>query len=202
MIKLYKDRTSATTPVESVPVPPASLATHAFATTHYADAFRVRLPDGPASDIDALVSLLATSSPAWVDALMALRNRIVSTIGLRTPRGRVFGDPPAARDRRYEPGDSAGIFRVYARTDDEILMGGDDRHLDFRASLIVQREPEGAYAVLCTVVHFNNWLGRLYFVPVRPVHRMIIPAVLRRMRARLAERAGLGAQSTGGRALD
>ena len=202
MIKLYRDRTSATAPVESVPVPPASLAARAFATTHYADAFRLRLPDGAPDDIDALVSLLATSSPAWVDALMTLRNRIVWTIGLRTPRGRVFGDPPAAAARRYERGDSAGIFRVYARTGDEILMGGDDRHLDFRASMIVQRDAKGVYAVLSTVVHYNNLLGRLYFVPVRPFHRMIIPAVLRRMHARLAEGAGLGAQSSGGRALD
>lgn len=184
MIKLLRDR-AVTMPVMSIALPSDSLAAAAFDVTDYADAFRIQLPAGQAPDPDALVSLLATSAPRWVDALMALRNRIVSTIGLRTPRPRRAS--VASVPHRYEPGEEAGIFRVYARSEDEIMMGGDDRHLDFRASMLVQREGAVSYAVLVTVVHYNNWLGRAYFLPVRPFHRLIIPAILRRMRARLTE---------------
>ncbi len=185
MIKLGRAFDPNRSSVHEVAVPPASLAANAFAVTHYADAFRVRLDDRETPDVDALVSRLATSTPAWVDVLMAIRNRIVSTIGLRTARPeRIPGT--SATPRRYEPGAVAGMFRVYARTDDEILIGGDDRHLNSRASMLVQREPDATYAVFTTVVHYNNWLGRVYFLPVRPFHRLIIPALLRRMRAGLA----------------
>ena len=33
--------------------------------------------------------------------------------------------------------------------------------------------------MVSTIVRFNNWLGRLYFLPVRPIHRLIVPAMLR-----------------------
>ena len=185
MIKFGRAFASNGSSAREVPVPPASLAANAFAVTHYADAFRVRLDDRETTDVDALVSRLSASTPAWVDVLMAIRNAIVSTIGLRTARpDRVPGKRPTLR--RYEPGDLAGMFRVYARTADEILMGGDDRHLNFRASMLVQREPDATYAVFTTVVHYNNWLGRAYFLPVRPFHRLIGPALLRRMHAGLA----------------
>ncbi|MBW4457320.1 MAG: DUF2867 domain-containing protein [Nostoc indistinguendum CM1-VF10] len=37
----------------------------------------------------------------------------------------------------------------------------------------------GSWVVVSTVVKFNNWLGRAYFVPVRPVHKIIVPAMMR-----------------------
>jgi hypothetical protein len=33
--------------------------------------------------------------------------------------------------------------------------------------------------VVSTIVRFHNWLGRAYFVPVRPFHRLIVPAMIR-----------------------
>jgi hypothetical protein len=113
--------------VREVPVPPGSLAANAFAVTSYA----IDLPPGDAHDVDALTRLLATSAPRWVEDLMWLRDRIVSLIGLRTSDTR---GPARNAVVRFQPGDMAGMFRVFARSDDEILLGGDDRHLDFRVS--------------------------------------------------------------------
>jgi hypothetical protein len=113
---------------------------------------------------------------------MWLRDRIVSLIGLRTGKGTSSRSSSA----RLEPGDLAGMFRVFARTDDEILLGGDDRHLDFRASMLLQRDAARSWAVLTTVVHFHNGLGRAYFFVVRPFHRLIISSLLRNMAQRLA----------------
>jgi hypothetical protein len=71
------------------------------------------------------------------------------------------------------------------RSDDEILFGGEDKHLDFRASLLVQRDAAQSSAVLSTVVHYNNWFGRFYFFFVRPFHRLIVASLLRNLRRRL-----------------
>ena len=56
------------------------------------------------------------------------------------------------------------IFRVYAVYVDEMILGEDDKHLDFRASVWL-RSDHGESAsvkeiVLTTVVHCHNLLGR------------------------------------------
>ncbi len=168
--------------VREVPVPPGSLAANAFAVTSYADAYAIDLPPGDAHDVDALTRLLGTSAPRWAEHLMWLRDRIVSLIGLRTSHTDV---PVRKSNVRFQPGDMAGMFRVFARTDDEVLLGGNDRHLDFRASMLVQRDAARTSAVLTTVVHFNNGLGRAYFFVVRPFHRLIVTSLLRNVARRL-----------------
>ena len=89
-----------------------------------------------------------------------------------------------------QPGNVAGIFHVLARNGDEILLGEDDRHLDFRLSVLVRRQAGVAWAVVTTVVRYNGLLGRAYFLPVRPFHKRIVPAMLRNM-----QRALLGART-------
>jgi hypothetical protein len=161
--------------IEPVEIPRETLVSRAFAHIDYADAYRVRLPAGSPHDVDALTRAFFTATPGWVGALMALRDRIVGLIGLKTSQrgGR------SRADVVFQPGASLGIFRVLARTADEILLGEDDRHLDFRASMLLQRELNIDWMVVSTVVRFNSRLGRAYFAPVRPIHRLIIPAMLR-----------------------
>ncbi|MGA4862384.1 DUF2867 domain-containing protein [Streptomyces lavendulocolor] len=73
-------------------------------------------------------------------------------------------------------------FPVMASEGDELLLGQDARHLDFRASLLVGERD----VTLSTVVRTHNRLGRLYFGAVRHVHPFMTRLVLRRTRRRLA----------------
>jgi hypothetical protein len=111
--------------------------------------------------------------PAWVVGAMGLREALVGTVGIA--RG----------------GESS--FDTVARTDDEVLLGTDERHLDFRTS--VRREPDRV--VLSTVVHLHDARGRAYFALVRLVHPVIVRAMLTRAAHRLSrrprERTGVGA---------
>lgn len=59
------------------------------------------------------------------------------------------------------------------------MLGEDDQHLDYRVSVRLEREQGKCWVVVSTVVKFNNGLGRAYFVPVRPVHKIIVPAMMR-----------------------
>jgi hypothetical protein len=164
--------------VREVPVPAGSLAAGAFPRTSYADAYAVYLPVGRTFDVDALTWRLTASAPRWAEQLMWLRDRIVSPLGLRTARTRAT---PSDSAPCLEPGDMAGMFKVFERSDDEILLGGDDSHLDFRVSVLVQRGAMRSSAVLTTVVRFNNGLGRAYFFVVRPFHRLIVTSMLRNL---------------------
>lgn len=161
-------------------MPEGSLAATAFEKTHYQDAYAIDIPEGCDVDVDELIRVMAKSSPRWAEQLMWLRNRLVSVVGLRTSMG---ASPESIT--KFEPGDSAGIFRVYARSDTEILLGGDDKHLDFRASMLLKRDATRTSAVLSTVVHFNNPFGRAYFLVVQPFHGLIVASLLNNMRRRL-----------------
>jgi len=169
--------------VREVEVPAGSLVSRAFAKTSFEDAWAVDLPTGDTHDVDALARLIATSAPRWAEQLMWLRDRIVSVFGLRTSDAKLTVEISTAPLRT---GDKVSIFKVLDRSEDEIMFGADDKHLDFRASLLVQRNGAGSAAVFSTVVCYNNLLGRVYFFFVRPFHRVIMKSLLGNMRRSLS----------------
>jgi hypothetical protein len=117
--------------------------------------------------------------PRWVAGLMALRNIIVRPLGLIATRSALESAAAAGHGTRI------GIFPVLAETGDEVLLGLDDRHLDFRLSVRVLDDRSERIGVVATLVRFHGALGRAYFVPVRPAHRLIVPAMLRAATRRL-----------------
>jgi hypothetical protein len=162
--------------VQKVDLPSSTLLARVFPHIDYADAYAVRLPNGAPHDLDTIVRAALGTVPGWVALLMRLRDRIVGMVGLKT------AGQPAPRNHSqatFQVGDRLGIFRVFDRSEDELLLGEDDRHLDFRVSILVKNDRGTDWAIVSTVVRFNSWLGRAYFLPVRPFHQLIVPAMLR-----------------------
>ena len=126
------------------------------------DTFVVRLPSGSSRDVeDWHRALIAVDGPAWVAALMAVRNRVAQALGLNTAGG-ASGTSP---------------FTLLGVVGDALVVGADDKHLNFRGVLRVVGDD-----LLCaTVVQHNNALGRAYFTVVKPFHRRIVPSLLRRV---------------------
>ncbi len=123
-----------------------------FPGCQFADAFVIPAPPG----IDAIEATKRAfaRSPAWIRALMGARNRL----------GRVAGLKPAP----------AGGFPVIRQSPDEVLLGFDDRHLDFR--IVVQ--VSGGRAMLTTIVRWHNVWGRTYLRLIMPFHRAIAARML------------------------
>jgi hypothetical protein len=170
--------------IRKTPLPRQTLVTDAFPHVDYSDAYRIPIP--AATDVDTAVRALATTPPRWLMALLGLRNLLVAPFGIKTSvRGR-----PDPRTRPLQSGNLVGIFRVYQRSAEEILMGDDDRHLDYRVSVLVRQQADQRWATVSTVVRYNGWLGRAYFLPVRPFHRLIVPALLRQMQRALVAQSG------------
>lgn len=114
-------------------IPAASLLHAVGANAYFADSFISALHDR--SLTPAEISLrVSRATPAWAEALMSLRNRVVRLLGLKAVGGLSnVGSKPAAE---YAIGDRMGIFSIYAQTPDELVMGIDDRHLDVRVSIL------------------------------------------------------------------
>lgn len=166
---------------------------HGYVTTHIDALCHVWSDDGmwngrdPAKEISGAGARFG-SIDHWRDGITTRgvlldvpRYRGVPSVMIEEPVHGWELEAIAAAQGVVRPGDRAGIFTVFDRTDREILMGGDDTHLDFRASLLTRSEAGDTSVVLSTVVHFNRRLGRAYFFFVRPFHRLIIPAMLRRL---------------------
>ncbi|MFI6355568.1 DUF2867 domain-containing protein [Streptomyces sp. NPDC050743] len=150
----------------SVPVPEDSLLQNLLSRVDYSDAFAVRLPSDAGVDAGEWADRFFAQPPSWVRRALALRDSLVGTLGLKT------NDLEAAVP-----------FPELLRTGREVVYGVDDRHLDFRASVHVARSDGAVQISVATVVHRHSLFGRLYFLPVRVVHPLIIRSMLRRLAA-------------------
>ncbi|MDO9416511.1 DUF2867 domain-containing protein [Pararhizobium sp.] len=140
----------------------------------WADRFEIELPNGQLTPIEA-ARLAFAQSPGWVTALLAVRNRIVGPLGLKTGP-RAAGVPVI------------GLFPVISESDREAVLGFDDRHLNFRVVVDIRpNRANGQVIGLTTLVERKNLFGRIYLALVTPFHRVIVPAFLAKLdRSRLA----------------
>jgi len=137
------------------------------------DAFREPITNPTVTDIDSAVRAFFQTAPDWLEKIMKARNAIVGRLGFDTGVG-VRHELPD----RFEPGHQAGVFGIIERSDDEIVMGGDDTHFSFRLSLWI---PDGTHELQATTLgQHHTTLGRAYLTVVRPGHRLIAPMMVKR----------------------
>jgi Protein of unknown function (DUF2867) len=128
----------------------------------YADSFQVPVGPNPPSSAGEAATAIFRPSPAG-RVLMRLRDALVAPAGLH---------PSSPAD--------TGVLPVLRMAPLLCVLGMDDRHLDFRVLIELDRD-----VVRCTsVVRRHNQGGRLYFAVVRPFHRLAVPRLLARTAAR------------------
>lgn len=164
--------------IRDIEIHEEGLLHRAMPVSHYEDAFEITLPDGVRVDSEqATRRILFDQSPRWLDGLMGLRNRLVRFMGIRAP----IVDPVKIRKNFSLDREQLGIFRVYGYNPSEALLGDDDWHLDFRVAVTVSESTPQRVAI-ATRVRFNHVVGKLYFMPVRFFHRLIVRSLLRKAR--------------------
>lgn len=145
------------------------------------DAYRIELADDSSTSWTVCEAMLDVT-PRWALLLFGLRNAVVRLFGLpsasmSTESAREFLrslESKAAADFPVEAGVAGG--KVFFASPEEIVAGADDWHLDFRASVLTGHRR----VTITTVVRFKHWFGRLYFLPVKPFHQLIVRSLLRR----------------------
>ena len=143
-------------------VPETPLLATALSRVDFADAHAVPVHPGAPTDPQVWADAIFRDPPRWVLAVLGVREALVGLVGIA--RG------------------GSSSFDTVARTADEVLLGTDERHLDFRASVL--REPERV--VLSTLVTLHNRRGRTYFALVRRVHPIVVQGMLTRAARRLS----------------
>ena len=115
----------------------------------------------------------AFRSPQWTVNLMKLRNTIVKVFGLKT------SDLIANEADYYPIGSRAMAFTVVNRNENEIVMSENDKHLLFYVSVFHDKANSLIY--ITTIVKFHNIWGKLYFLPVKPFHRLIVKSCTKKL---------------------
>lgn len=128
--------------------------TDTFSTTNHKDS------------LETITHLIFGTMPKWVMFLMRLRNRLVKVFGLKTNMEKDFKP-------QYKPGETIGFIKVFSVGEREVLIGADDKHLNFRVSVFNSEEHKHNIKVT-TLVKYNNLFGRIYMTLIKPFHIIIV----------------------------
>ncbi len=144
--------------VDKVDLPTGSLLEQYFAEGDFLDSYTVSANASPRQAAEEIVRF-----PGWARLLVGLRNVLTAPFGLSA-------NGPEAPDK-------LGVFPVEAETADEIIAGFNDRHLNFRVSVLSR----GGRVTLSTWVRPHNLAGRLYLTAIMPFHVAIARDAIRRV---------------------
>jgi hypothetical protein len=101
--------------------------------------------------------------------MLIVRNKAAALAGLETP---TTSEVTTLEKRdRYAVGEKIGPWPIFFLGADELIAGRDNKHMDFRLSIMKIRDDRGLSVVVSTLCMVHNAFGRLYLAAVIPFHK-------------------------------
>ncbi|MCG8610429.1 MAG: DUF2867 domain-containing protein [Pseudomonadales bacterium] len=161
--------------IDRVDVPADSEIANSLAGAYYSDSYRFSTERKNRTTLKIWLDH-AENTPAWINFLMAVRNNIVSVMGLKN-LGHLGSLDTTKQADEYRVGDRVGIFTLLSVSDNEIILGDSDKHLDVKVSVYKESKDTNLISI-STVVHVHNLMGKIYMLFVTPFHKMIVPSTI------------------------
>lgn len=157
-------------------LPNASALREHLPRVDYIDSFSIAAPRTDVT-ITQLYAALLAHLPRAFQHLLVLRSLVVKPFGIA---GVGYEDMKGSIDgaKAYAVGDKLGRWTLYAQQRDEMITGNNDKHLDFRVSVMREDTATVSRAVLSTAVMTHNGFGRAYLATILPFHRYGITRLL------------------------
>ncbi|MBQ0024947.1 MAG: DUF2867 domain-containing protein [Bacteroidales bacterium] len=127
----------------------------------YCDCVSRRIKKTESLSPDHIFEEMFCHFPKPVTWLFKLRNAIVKPFGLQ----------------------GGGGFRnlISERNDEEIIISKNDKHLGFWVGIYCSPQEDGwQEASVTTVVKFNNFLGKIYFIGIWVFHKLLVKSLFRK----------------------
>jgi len=137
----------------------------------YSDAFTITHINPKLSLQEAYIQMFS-NPPKWIKILMKIRNSLVSFIGLKHDLDTSGIDTP-----QFKIGKIVGMFSLYYISNNEIIAGEDDKHLDFRVSLLKHEDT----LTVSTFVKYNNLFGKVYMFFITPMHKIVVKNMMKKL---------------------
>ena len=135
---------------------------------YFRDSYRAPLSRTRASVVDIFFGIFG-HHPMWMKILLIVRNRIASFCGLDAPTASEIINLEIKSS--YSVGDKIGVWPIFSLTETELVAGRDNKHLDFRLSVLRVTDGETASVVVSTLCTVHNAFGKLYLFFVVPFHK-------------------------------
>ena len=137
-------------------------------TAYFYDCYRVSLSRRDAS-VAALFFAVFGHHPYWMKRVLVARNVMARLFGLETSSAASILAPVPKNS--YAVGDLIGPWPVFHISPTELVAGRNNRHLDFRLSVLQQVQEDSVSVYISTVCTTHNACGRLYLTCMVPFHK-------------------------------
>jgi len=125
--------------------------------------------------IEDVVKLFFTSTNRWVDRLFNVRNKMVKMFKLKVST--IENKQP--HELNITIGNSIGLFKILDKNENEVIIGEDDKHLNFRVSIYREKVGYNYLLTISTIAKIHNSFGKIYFFVIKPFHKIVVKKMVR-----------------------
>ena len=146
----------------------SALRGDATRNVYFHDSYRAKLARLELGIVDIFFALFGYT-PLWMKVLLIVRNAAAKVFGLEAPTVGEIMKPTVRRE--YCVGEKIGPWPIFFIADNEIVAGRNNKHLDFRLSVLKAMEGDTASVVVSTICTVHNVYGKIYLFLIVPFHR-------------------------------
>ena len=134
----------------------------------FRDACRAPLSRSDLSVVEIFFGIFA-QRPGWTILMLIARNKVAALAGLEVPTTSEIVNMEK-RDR-YFVGEKIGPWPIFFLGSDELVAGRDNKHMDFRLSIMKVHDGIRPSVVVSTLCKVHNKFGQYYLSSIIPFHR-------------------------------
>lgn len=153
---------------------------HAVDAAYFRDSYRAPLRDPNAGVVDIFFAIFG-HHPAWMKFILIVRNRLASLCGLDAPKASEILH--VDRHSSYRVGDTIGVWPLFALDERELVAGRNNKHLDFRLSVLKELDGATPQVIVSTICTVHNRFGKVYLFFIIPFHRWGVRQLMSRAMA-------------------
>jgi hypothetical protein len=146
----------------------SALSRELIANADFHDCYRAPLARPELGIIEIFFALFG-HTPLWMKLLLIARNAVARLAGLEVPTVGEIMKPTVRRE--YCVGEKIGPWPIFFIGDNEIIAGRNNKHMDFRLSVLKAIDGDAASVAVSTICTVHNFFGKIYLLLVVPFHR-------------------------------
>lgn len=146
----------------------SALSRELIGNAHFHDSYRAPLARLELGIVDIFFALFG-HTPLWMKLLLIVRNAAARLAGLEAPTVAEIMRPKVRES--YSVGDKIRPWPIFFIGDNEIVAGRDNRHMDFRLSVLKATDGDAMSVVVSTICTVHNAFGKIYLFFIIPFHR-------------------------------
>ena len=158
-------------------LPSGSMMSREFVErAYFRDFYRAPLSGRELGVVDVFFAIFALH-PLWLKLLLVVRNKIAAIAGLEAPTTSEILHIQI-KDH-YVVGEKIGVWPIFSLSKDEVVAGRNNKHLDFRLSVLKVHDGDRTNVVVSTICTVHNLFGKIYLFFIVPFHRYGVKTLLR-----------------------